>query len=456
MFCALLSGGSGVRLWPLSNTTRSKQYLKVLKGEDGTDLSIVQRVFKQINQSNLKNDNVMVIANKLQSGILQNQLGEDICLILEPSRRDTFPAIMLACAYAVSEKNAKDDDVIVILPVDPYTEESYFESVKSLEGIINNTNADMVLMGSSPTCPSEKFGYIVPESKIDGVMSVQSFKEKPDAKTAQELIDQGALWNCGVFCFKISLYKEIIQKYGILPDYESVYENYNLLPTISFDYAVVEKCEKIIVVNFKGLWKDLGSWETLTEEMATTSLGNTIIDEHCNNVHVVNELKVPTVVMGIENAIIIASSDGILVADKSRSAFLKDYVKTATVRPMYEERRWGNIRIVDCTETENGIYLTAGITLHKGKDFSYHIHYKHDETYIFMSGNGKLIVDGVISNVHPGMVVTIPRGAKHSLHATEEMKFLEIQSGFAAADEDMEKITLNWSEIEISNFVTNL
>jgi len=453
MFYVLLSGGSGVRLWPLSNATRSKQYLKILKDNSGNDISIAQRVSSQLECAGINKDNLMIVANKAQTGILRNQLGNEISLIEEPSRRDTFSAVLLACAYTLSEKDAKDDDFIVFMPVDPYVDNGYFECMLSLGEVLNSTKADLVLMAVTPTEPNENFGYIIPEKQTEkefsNVLRVKEFKEKPDVETAKKIINEGALWNCGVFCFKISFYKQIIKEYSILPDYVSVYKNLSKFPAISFDYAVVEKCKNIYMVKYDGMWKDLGSWNSITGEMSINSVGNNVIDEKCENIHVINELNIPTVVMGVSDSIIVVASDGVLVSSKTRSHLLKNYIQDVNIRPMYEERRWGNIRIIDCLEADGKIYLTAKIKLNAGMDFSYHRHNKHDETYVIFEGEGKLIVDGMVSTISPGESFIIKKGQKHSLHAIKDILLIEIQSGECSADEDKEEITLNWSEIRI-------
>lgn len=205
MKLVLLSGGSGKRLWPLSNDTRSKQFLKVLQSSQDQKQSMVQRVWSQLGAVGLS-DSSIIATSKMQRDMIHSQVGMDVPLIIEPERRDTFPAIALASAYLASIEKAHSDEIIVVLPVDPYVEDGFFEKVKELEKVLIETSADLALIGVKPTYPSSKYGYIVPNSEANSneYITVNHFTEKPSEEKAQTLIDLNALWNCGVFAFKLS------------------------------------------------------------------------------------------------------------------------------------------------------------------------------------------------------------------------------------------------------------
>lgn len=185
----LLSGGSGKRLWPLSNDSRSKQFLKVLQDETGQCVSMVQRVWRQLDNVNLQKDTI-IATSKAQAEILRNQLGADINLVVEPSRRDTFPAIALASSYLYSVMHVDPGETVVILPVDPYVEIGYFHQIKELDVVLQKSKANMTLMGVEPTFPSEKYGYIVPDmtGETGDYFVVSHFKEKPEEAEARELM----------------------------------------------------------------------------------------------------------------------------------------------------------------------------------------------------------------------------------------------------------------------------
>ena len=197
----LLSGGSGKRLWPLSNDVRSKQFIKIFKAEDGTYESMVQRVYRQILKIDQDAD-VTIATSKTQVSAIHNQIGTQVGVSVEPCRRDTFPAIALATAYLVDVRGIDPSESVVVCPVDPYVDDSYFEALKKLSDQADKGEANLVLMGIEPTYPSEKYGYIIPET-AEATSYVSTFKEKPDAKTAETYISQGALWNGGVFAYKL-------------------------------------------------------------------------------------------------------------------------------------------------------------------------------------------------------------------------------------------------------------
>lgn len=182
----LLSGGSGKRLWPLSNDIRSKQFLKIKKNESGTHESMVQRVYGQI-KSAVPDANVTIATSKSQVSSIRNQLGDKVGISVEPCRRDTFPAIALSAVYLADVKKVPLDEPVIVCPVDPLVEDEYFQSFQKLCEYVNKAEANLVLMGIEPTYPSEKYGYIIPEN--DGpASSVKYFKEKPKEKEAARYI----------------------------------------------------------------------------------------------------------------------------------------------------------------------------------------------------------------------------------------------------------------------------
>lgn len=235
----LLSGGSGRRLWPLSNDIRSKQFIKLFKDENGEYESMIQRVYRQITTVD-PDAKVTIATSKSQASAIHNQLGDKASICVEPCRRDTFPAILLAAAYLHDELGVGDDESVAVCPVDPYVDNSYYEGVEALEKLVQQNTANLTLMGIAPTYPSEKYGYIIPESSNE-VSTVKEFKEKPDKATAEKYLAQNAVWNAGVFAFKLGYLLEKAHAMVDFEDYRDLYSKYETLTKISFDYAVVEK-----------------------------------------------------------------------------------------------------------------------------------------------------------------------------------------------------------------------
>ncbi|MBE2935648.1 cupin domain-containing protein [Anoxybacillus flavithermus] len=449
MKLVLLSGGSGKRLWPLSNDARSKQFLKVLENKNGELQSMVQRVWEQLGNVGLA-DSAVIATSKSQVDMIQSQLGQDVPIIIEPMRRDTFPAIALASVYLYSVEGIRLDEVVAVLPVDPYVEDRFFQRVKELEKTVLESDADLALIGVEPTYPSAKYGYIVPTSTSSesDYLRVSHFTEKPNEEKAAELIKQGALWNCGVFAFRLDYMISLLEAKGLPIQYEELLKQYERLPKISFDYEVVEKTKHIVVLPYDGYWKDLGTWNTLTEEMATEQIGKGIIADS-ENTHLINELDIPVTVLGVSNAIVAVSPDGILVSDKAASPRIKELVNDFDQRPMYEERRWGWYRVLDYTKFEDGReVLTKRIGVTAGKNLSYQMHHHRSEVWTIIKGEGEFALDGEIRFVKPGDVLEIPIGAKHGIRAITDLEFIEVQTGAQLIEEDIVRIYMTWEEVE--------
>lgn len=435
MHIILLSGGSGKRLWPLSNDIRSKQFIKIFKTENGYE-SMVQRVYRQISEVD-RNATVTIATSKTQVSSIHNQLGDAVGVCVEPCRRDTFPAIALATAYLHDVKGVGLEEPVVVCPVDPYVNNDYFEALKNLSDLAAQGDANLSLMGIEPTYPSEKYGYIIPETS-DPVSKVKTFKEKPDTETAAAYIAQGALWNGGVFAYKLQYVLERAHQLIDFADYQDLFAKYETLQKISFDYAVVEKETKIQVMRFAGQWKDMGTWNTLTEAMEDASIGKAILNESCENVHVLNELDVPVLCMGLKDVVVSASPEGILVSDKEQSSYIKPYVDAINQQVMFAEKSWGSFRVLD-VEDES---MTIKVTLNPGHSMNYHSHSRRDEVWTVISGTGRTIVDGMEQPVQAGDVVTMQAGCRHTVIADSELKLIEVQLGKEISVHDKQKFPL--------------
>lgn len=442
----LLSGGSGKRLWPLSNNTRSKQFIKLLTAPDGSKESMVQRVVRQLGESGI-GDSITVATSITQRDVIINQLGENISVVAEPERRDTFPAIALASSFLAYERGCPAGEVVVVMPCDPYTEAGYFDTILRMADAVRDNAAELVLMGIEPTYPSAKYGYVVPAAgeRNNGIYRVSRFTEKPDVETAEKLISQGAFWNGGVFAFRLSYMTDTVARYIDAGTFSEVRSRYGEFPKISFDYEVAEKARSVAVVPFGGEWKDLGTWNTLTDELGEHIIGNVVMDCESENTHVVNELELPVMCIGVRNLVVAASNDGILISDKNKSENIKTYADRLQRRPMFEERRWGEYKIVDTVEFPDGYKsLTKQLKIKTGRSVSYQAHNHRDEVWTFIDGEGELVLDGVRTTVGRGDSVTVKRGAKHAVRAISDLTFIEVQSGEQLAEEDIERFDWTW------------
>lgn len=452
MYYVLLSGGSGKRLWPLSNDARPKQYLKVVNKENNSmeRCSMLQRVWEQLQEAGISGQAV-ITAGREQVELIKSQVKE-ARIAVEPGRRDTFAAVLLSCAWLL-KNGASREDYAAVMPVDPYTEGAYFETVKKLEAVMKKSGAEVGLMGAAPSYPAVKYGYILPGEKKEGWLEVRGFAEKPDEEKAEQLLKEGALWNCGVFCVQIGDILERCKAYGVPEEYDALCAAYEKLPKISFDYEVLEKAEHLAAVEFQGYWKDLGTWDALADQMSTDTIGKAVLDENCENTQVINELKMPVAVLGTRDLVVVAAQDGILVVDKSRTADVKAVAAAFESRPMFEERRWGTLETLDDTESQGQTTLTRKICIYDGMTSSYHYHEHRDEIWTVLRGTGELILEGTKIPLSQGKAVCIRKNQRHAVKAFHDFEYIEIHVGTSSGNEDINRITFNWDEIELSHIL---
>ncbi|MCB7302623.1 sugar phosphate nucleotidyltransferase [Bariatricus massiliensis] len=429
----LLSGGSGKRLWPLSNEVRSKQFIQLFKDEGGNYESMVQRVYRQITAVDA-DAKVTIATSKSQASAIHNQLGDKVSICVEPCRRDTFPAILLASVYLHDELGVGEDEGVAVCPVDPYVENSYYECVKKLEDAVKQGDVNLTLMGITPTYPSDKYGYIIPEDNGE-VSKVKEFKEKPDTETAKKYLAQNALWNAGVFAFRLGYLLEKVHSMVDFTDYRDLYAKYETLTKISFDYAVVEKEASSQVVRYNGEWKDVGTWNMMAEVMADNIKGKAIMDVACENTQIVNELNIPIICMGCKDMVIAASGDGILVSDKERSGYMKPYVEKVSTDAMFAEKSWGTYTVMDVQPGS----MTVKVSIRAGEHMTYHSHDYRDEVWTVVAGTGEAVVDGMEQKLRAGDVIMVAAGCKHTIAATTQLELIEVQIGESISVADKKK-----------------
>ena len=429
----LLSGGSGTRLWPLSNDVRSKQFLKLFKDPQGNAESMVQRVYRQI-KSAIPDASITIATSKTQVSALRNQLGDLVNLSVEPCRRDTFPAIALASLYLKDILDVNREEPVIVCPVDPFVEKDYFVEFIDLAKRVKEGEKNIILMGIEPTYPSEKYGYIVPENNKK-VSSVVSFKEKPTKEKATALIKVGALWNGGIFAFKLQYLINLISNRLNVNNYFDLLKKYDELIKISFDYEVVEKESSIEVVRFAGEWKDLGTWNTLTDAMDSHFLGKSQTDDDCQNVSIINDTDINVLALGLKDVIVAVGPQGILISDREHSSYIKPYVEKIDQQIMFAEKSWGSYRVIDIGEES----LTIRVYLRAGNSMNYHSHRNRNEVWVITKGEGLSVVDGMTEEVQAGDVISLMAGCKHKMIAKTDLHLVEVQLGKDISVDDKQK-----------------
>ncbi len=445
----LLSGGAGKRLWPISNSARPKQFIKILPDEEGQPESMAQRVWRQLQAKDLA-PSTLIACCENQVDNLVSQLSPEVQYVCEPEQRDTFPAIALSCSYLHTRENLSEEEVVIVAPIDAYVEDRFFDNYEKIAQLLREGQGEIGLIGITPSSPSPSFGYMVPTSPLANpdFYRIDHFVEKPPVKKATEIIKAGALWNSGVFAFRLGFILNWLDNYGFPRQYEKLRDSYSSLPKTSFDYEILEKSSQIIAVKYDGDWLDLGTWKTLTSILPPT-IGKGRTSPDSANTHIINELEIPILTLGTSDIVVAASPDGILVADKDASTSLKDYANDHKKRPMYEERRWGWYYVLDHSKSLDGYeILTKKLHLKQDKCLSYQVHGMRTEVWTITSGKGLFACNDQIHPVKSGDVLHIPAGTKHGLKAITDLELIEVQSGINLIEEDITRIYLSWEEVE--------
>lgn len=447
MKIVLLSGGSGKRLWPLSNTIRSKQFLKMLPNEVGGYESMLQRVYRQLVNLGYER-NIIVCANVFQYDYIRNQIGEEVSVIQEPFKRDTYPAILLSAAYLYSIEQIEEDETVVFLPVDSFVEQFFYQIIEQFDNTFIKLKEKYLLVGIKPTVPSSKYGYLLPDEGYETITQIKKFIEKPSRKVARQLIEEGALWNSGIFACKLRTILDYMGERNVPLDYESIFKDFEAFPKTSWEYEVFENEKSMAMISSNESWKDIGAWDTLTQVLTYETAGEIAGYLQNKNTHVINELSIPIAVVGVENIIIAASDDGILVCSKKEASKVKEAISGADKRPRIEERHWGYYKILDYHKIGDAReVLTKKMIISEGKNLSYHYHLKRQEVWTIVRGIGIFIYNGKITRVETGDVLKIPNESLHTIKAIEELEIIEVQIGEIVTEKDIVRLANSWDEI---------
>jgi mannose-1-phosphate guanylyltransferase len=440
----VLSGGSGKRLWPLSNEIRSKLFLKLLPTEDGQRESMIQRVCGQLEKAKLLS-NATIVTHQSQVEIMQNHIGEQIPILAEPYKRGTFMAIGLAAAYFHSKHRMNLDETICVIPADLFVELDFYHLIYKQPEFLAKSGAKLALIGTKPDHPSTQYGYIVPQvTGENDYYDVLKFVEKPNEELAARLIEEHAYWNCGIFAFRLSFMLSCLTGKGLPIEYEKLLDHYEKFPETSFDQEVVEKTNQSIVVPYEKSWRDLGDWRVITNYLGRQVIGQGKMTSDSLHTHLINELRFPIHVIGVSNIIVAASPDGILIANKDKSNQIKNFLNEGQI-PKYSEKRWGKYQLLDHSITDSET-LTKKVEMLPEKNTSYHMHKHRKEIIIILSGNGELLLDGVYQRIRTGDVLHISQGVKHAIKSITPLEYLEIQIGNELLIEDITRIAVLWEE----------
>ncbi|WP_068501536.1 sugar phosphate nucleotidyltransferase [Paenibacillus kribbensis] len=435
MQLVLLCGGAGKRLWPLSNDIRSKLFLRLLPALDGQMESMLSRVYRQLTAAGL-DSSALLLAHQSQVNLALRHTEGRLPVLGEPAKRGTFTAAAFAAAY-FHARGVGLDEIVCIAPADMFAGEDFFHSVAALSDLLLDSGADLAMLGTRPTHPSDQYGYIVPgqqtgRSGKSSYASVARFTEKPDRIGAQQLISQGALWNCGIYAFKLRYMLACMERSDLPLNDKALCSMYDGLPVRSFDEEIAERAERAVVLPYEGEWRDIGSWQTLTEQLGSRVIGRGQISGPAHDTHIVNELPFPLHVIGVEGIIAAASPDGILIAAKSHAHAIKEKLGTLKLRPMHGETSWGNYQVLDEFDHRSlNDILAIRLTVLPDHRLNGHYHGSGLKVWTIVSGRGEVMLNGERFTAVSGSVFRIPVDTHHTIRADQDkpLELIEVRLG---------------------------
>ena len=453
MYGLILAGGSGSRLWPLSRELYPKQLLNIQNSQ-----SLLQSTFLRLKEYiNPQNIISMTGVKHLSSVRYQlSAIAENPVVLSEPISKNTAPAIILGCKYIL--ETSKEDPVILAVPSDHSIKDtkSFVETVQEAEKIAEK--GYIVTFGIKPSYAETGYGYInTSDVKIGQGYEVKRFVEKPDEAAAERYIkEDNYYWNGGIFMFKASVLLEQASKYA--PDIyknlknfdftkssEIPYIEFDKMPSISIDYAVMEKSDKIALVELKSDWNDLGSWKSIYDVSKKDENGNVkighVLDEGSKNSFVYSQSKLVATI-GLEDIILVETEDAVLACKADKSQDVKKIFDTLkkqndTTHKVHKTvyRPWGYYTVLG----EGKGFLTKMIHVNPAQKLSVQSHNHRSEHWVVLEGKAKVVLEGKELILSPGHSIDIPVKAIHSLQNPyeEDLKIVEVQKGDLLIEEDI-------------------
>lgn len=452
MYGIILAGGSGSRLWPLSRELYPKQLLNL-----NSDKSLLQTTFERLKYC-MPPENIISITNTKHTSNVRMQLGalvENAVVLAEPVSKNTAPAIALATKYIMQKSNS--DPVILVVPSDHLIEDvdKFSSTVKKGEKLAEQ--GYIVTFGIEPAYPETGYGYINTLEKIENGYKVKEFVEKPDLETAKKYLAAGTyFWNSGIFMFKASTMMEEIDKYT--PDIAKIsnsvdfnkthdipFVEFDKMPNISIDYAIMEKSGKIALAKLESDWNDLGSWQSIydvspKDENDNVFIGH-VLDKGSKGSFVYSSSKLVATI-GLEDTVIVETEDAILACKKDKTQEVKHIYETLKKqnddthlvhKTVY--RPWGFYTVI----AQGDGFQTKIIHVNPGQKLSVQSHNHRSEHWVVLNGMAKVVLEGKEHILSPGHSVDIPLKAIHSLQNPykDDLEIIEVQKGDLLLEEDI-------------------
>lgn len=454
MFGIILAGGSGSRLWPLSRELYPKQLLNIQNKE-----SMLQETYRRVLDiiPVEKIVNVTNIKHAPNVKFQLSKLADNPVVISEPESKNTAPAIAMSVKYILDNYSGAKNEVVFVVPSDLKIKDTknFVSSVKDAEKLAKK--GYLVTFGVKPDYAETGYGYIKIGDEIDNGYKVKKFVEKPDSKTADKYSQKdGVYWNSGMFMFKPDVFMKELEKY--VPAIYNIVNRFDFskgdhipftdfenLPNISIDYALMEKSDNLAMTVLKSDWLDVGSWKSIYD-VSKKNIDNNVKIGHVLDIDSKDSLMYSSsklvATIGLENMIVVDTDDAVLVCDKNRVQDVKKVYETLKQQHDNTQmvhktvyRPWGYYTVL----AQGNGFLTKMIQVNPGQKLSVQSHNHRSEHWVVLSGMAKVVLEGKDLILSPGHSVDIEVKAIHSLQNPyeENLQIIEVQKGDILDEDDI-------------------
>jgi mannose-1-phosphate guanylyltransferase/mannose-6-phosphate isomerase len=458
----IMCGGAGTRLWPVSRESMPKQFVPLVEAR-----STFQQVLGRIRDATLF-DRPIVITNSDFRFIVAEQMRE--CgiagdIVLEPIRRDSAMAVGVAAVLGGARDPAS---TVIVLAADHVVRNPDAFARACLQAMAAAAGGRIVTFGIPPTFPATNYGYIRPGAKLDGgsAFAVDAFVEKPDAATASRYIADRYLWNSGNFVFRADVMLGEIARFepdiaeaakvavgGMTKDLDFLRlpaEAFAQAPKKSIDYAVMERTERAAVVPLDCGWSDVGSWSAVWDALGHDADGNAatgaVVFLDSRNTLAHSDAAILTAVVGVDNLVVVATPDAVLVTSRDKAEQVKDLVERLkaqsheqAVMHLRVHRPWGYYQGVDA----GARYRVKRIVVNPNAMLSLQKHFRRSEHWVVVRGVAEVTIGSDIRTIHENESIYIPIGGVHRLAnpGTMPLELIEVQVGDYLGEDDIERLT---------------